>query len=175
MADLVTTPDVEEAIRDLLIEASLEGSEDVYLVRRKHQRHTHDIRLEWQNDEADDQLMAGVLADISQAGLALWVREKLKMGDEIVVRRWPGRDEDVWIPGEVRHCELGLKGYLVGVRFAQPVHFDPPVRPIEEPVEDLAKKRMPTARRPWGKVVMVAAMLVGSSWWLMGQFQQIVN
>lgn len=163
MTETAKDLELENAVRDLLLEASTEGVQDAFLVRRQHQRHCHDSRLEWRTDGA---LHPATLADVSSGGMALWVREKVAHGTEISVRRWPGEGDEGWISGVVRHCEQGLKGYLVGVRFAQPVDFAFAPPQVEMPVEDLSAKRMPRKRSAWPLWIILLGLLGGSGYWV---------
>ncbi len=164
MTETAKDMELENAVRDLLLEASTQGVQDEFLVRRRWQRHCHDSRLEWRCE--DDELHPATLADVSSGGLAVWVREKIPRGTEIHIRRWPGaRGDHGWISGVVRHCEQGLKGYLVGVRFDAPVEFSfsPPV--VEQPVENLAAKRMPRRQAAWPLWLLLLTLLGASGYW----------
>jgi len=161
MPDTLSDTTIQDAIRDLLVEATSNGTEDVFLVRRRWQRHSHDARLEWRRD---GDVMPAILADISAGGMAFWVREKLAEGTEIAVRRWPGNDE-TWIPGTVRHCVQGLKGWRVGVRFPEPVEFAA-TKPAVEPPPEPDRTPPPKPKARWGLLLMLLVLFGGSAWWL---------
>jgi hypothetical protein len=56
--------------------------------------------------------------NISQGGFAFWSKRQLRVGSVLWVREFSADNSKPWIGAEVTHCTVGIRGYLVGGRFA---------------------------------------------------------
>lgn len=83
------------------------------------------------NPNGPDAPWSVVTHNVSGGGVGLWSRERLSTGTAVYIRDLNDNREDTWLPGRVRHCSVGLRGYLLGIELDTPT-----LEPNELPITD---------------------------------------
>lgn len=106
-------------IRRLIRAAADAGTPDRYKGKRHCSRFANALMLEASQSPANPREIYGVtMHDISEGGIAFWSRRVFPIRTPIYVREYTPGKPGVWLAAQVTHCTLGIRGYLVGVRFA---------------------------------------------------------
>jgi hypothetical protein len=109
------------AIRKLVTSAQQQGTPDRYTGKRRWTRFTAGMRLEITTDPAVASASAHVvMKNVSEGGFAFWSRRELREHTPLFVRESSEERAGEWVAGRVRHCTVGLRGYLVGAEFENP-------------------------------------------------------
>jgi len=106
-----------------LIEAVRSGGDaDAYAGKRHATRFAEGIVLELTTDPArPDRTQTVYMHNMSEGGFAFWSRHRIEMRTSIHVRELaeqPGARP--WLPAQVTHCTVGIRGFLIGARFDDP-------------------------------------------------------
>lgn len=108
---------VKRDIARLLRVAGECGQADNYAGKRQSPRTANALRLEITTDVADPSASYSVmLHNMSLSGLAFWSRQRFTLGSRISVREY-SKQERPWIRARIRHCTIGIRGYLIGAAF----------------------------------------------------------
>lgn len=110
----------EAELRRLVDNASQQGEPDYYKGKRRWTRYVIGTRLEVTTDPTDPAATwPTTVHNISRGGIGFWSKRMLPVDSAvyIYVREWREDHRGVWLPAHVRHCSLGLAGYLVGASF----------------------------------------------------------
>ena len=98
------------------------GQKDAFAGKRDWPRYRIGMRLEGKTDtSSQSQPMALRMHDISGGGFGCWSKEPLEDGTQLYVREWSADPSSEWVPARVRHCTLGLGGYLIGAAVDDPL------------------------------------------------------
>jgi len=131
----------QQEIYRLLDSARLNGSEDKYTGKRRHTRYNVGLACELTTDPAKPSKQWFVsLHNLSGGGFACWSKTQLKPRTRIFLREFAPENPGAWISGQVCHCTPGLRGYLIGAIFENPVSGDGASSAVPTAV--------PTAARP---------------------------
>ena len=115
----------EQAISKLLKDAREQGVADSYSGKRCGVRYRAAMQLDSTTDTDDRTADWPVtMHNVSGGGCAFWSRQELVTGTPILIRPFGSDDEGGWIPACVQHCANGLRGYLVGAAFDDPLPPD---------------------------------------------------
>ena len=108
----------ERQIRRLVNAAKEGGEEDCYSGKRRWPRFMAGMRLEITTDP-DDHSAAwpALMHNVSRGGVAFWSKRGLRARDSVFVREFGDDGAHCWLPAQVQHCTVGLRGYLIGVAF----------------------------------------------------------
>jgi len=106
-------------IRRLIRAATDAGAPDRYRGKRHFSRVASALTLEASQSPGNPREIYGItMHDISEGGVAFWSRRVFSIRTPIYVREYTPAKPGVWLAAEVTHCTLGIRGYLIGVRFA---------------------------------------------------------
>jgi len=123
MATTKQAPRVEDTTEILrLVEtAQQQGSPDRYHGKRRWTRFTAGMQLEVTTEPTDPTGSVRVIMhNLSAGGLAFWSKRRLPERCAIFVREFSDEGQAEWIPAQVCHCALCLRGFLVGAEFENP-------------------------------------------------------
>jgi hypothetical protein len=59
-----------------------------------------------------------IMRNISEDGIAFWSRRRFPIRTPVYVREYATERSTVWFAAHVTHCTIGIRGYLIGARFA---------------------------------------------------------
>jgi signal transduction histidine kinase/DNA-binding response OmpR family regulator len=120
-----------------LVEAGArEGERDVFHGKRRWVRYHVGTRIEVACDGGGyARLSRAVMHNVSGGGLGFWTREPFAAGTPLRIREIAYEGENPWLPITVTHCTLGIRGYLIGAEFAQPIAESAPPEPEPQRVE----------------------------------------
>lgn len=132
-----------------LIQAAAQcGEADFYKGKRDASRVANALMLEATLDPDDPADVCGVtMHDIAEGGVAFWSKRKFPIRTPAYVREYTSGKPGIWLAGEITHCTVGIRGYLVGVAFA------PTPDPDAEPKTKVMRNPGPATpvwRRPIG-------------------------
>ena len=121
-ADQVEWPDDVSRLVDHSREI---GRLDQYLGKRRWTRWSTGMALEATSSPSGHATSwAAIMKNVSDGGIALWVRKKFDLGRRVYIREFNPKAPTDWIAGEVMHCTAGIRGSLVGVKFDEPAQAD---------------------------------------------------
>jgi len=102
-----------------------EGSPDVFAGKRAYARYTIGVSTKLTTDPVSkSDAWSVVTHSISGGGVGLWSRERLDTGTAVHVLDVNDSAGNMWLPGHVQHCSVGIRGYLIGVSFDYPLPPD---------------------------------------------------
>ncbi len=112
--------DKAEVVR-LLHLASECGEPDRHVIKRRSRRVSSVIRLEVTKDSQEPSAsFSAILHNISCRGLAFWSKDRLVTGDVVFLREFDAEEPRPWLVAGVRHCTVGIRGFLIGAAFETP-------------------------------------------------------
>ncbi len=121
--------------------AHKEGTKDVFAGKRSYGRYNIGVSTELSIDPDNANASWSVVThNVSGGGMGLWSRKRLAVGTPVHVRDTSETKSVTWIPGSVRHCSVGIRGYLLGIS------FDFPADPNFENTPDLNESHTPQKR-----------------------------
>lgn len=121
-------------ISRLLDEARPGGEGDASLGKRSWSRHTLDREIEVSLDlNPPFQPWSANLYNISGGGIAFWSKKNIEPDTAIVFRVARESRDEGWISGVVKHCTMGVRGYLVGLAFDEHLPSETDERPESAP------------------------------------------
>lgn len=98
------------------------GELDHYDGKRQWRRFRAGLQLEATINPSDPRrIMSVLMHDVSGGGAAFWCKQELELHQEVFLRDWTDGGAAQWVAGRVAHVTCGLRGYLVGVRFDNPL------------------------------------------------------
>ena len=110
---------VEREIARLVEAAGELGESDHYVGKRAGARCKEPMQLEVTTDPSGDSALWYVsMHNVGPGGCAFWSRRSFPLEDEVFVREPSDEPNGCWIPGQVVHRTIGVKGHLIGVKFA---------------------------------------------------------
>ena len=108
----------EGEMRRLVIAAGEYGEVDRHVIKRSAKRISSVIRLETVTDIGDiEQSQSSILHIISYRGLASWSKNRLPTGSVVHIREYSDATPKPWLRVCVRHCTVGIRGFLIGAAF----------------------------------------------------------
>ena len=111
------TSDAQE-IQKLITSAQEQGTPDRYTGKRRWMRFTAGMRLEISTDTGiPSASMHVTMQNVSEGGFAFWSKREFRQNSPLFVREFSAEGDREWVPGQVRHCSVGIRGYLVGAEF----------------------------------------------------------
>ncbi|MFH1111114.1 MAG: PilZ domain-containing protein [Planctomycetota bacterium] len=117
-SDRSSTSEAQE-IRKLVTSAERQGTPDRYPGKRRRTRFTAGMRLEITTDAAIPSSSSHVIMqNVSEGGFAFWSKRELPEHTPLFVREFSRDGDGEWMAAHVRHCTVGIRGYLVGAEFA---------------------------------------------------------
>ena len=85
--------------------------------KRNSTRFATVVRLEVSTDPANPTATwPGQMHNISKTGLSFWGKRQIGYGTRIYFREFSPDTARGWLPGQVTHCTVGIRGYLIGAR-----------------------------------------------------------
>jgi hypothetical protein len=112
-----STSDAQE-IQKLVTSAQQQGTPDRYTGKRRRTRFAAGMRLEITTDPAIPSSSSHVvMQNVSEGGFAFWSKRALRQHAPLFVREFSRDGDGEWMPAQVRHCTVGIRGYLVGAEF----------------------------------------------------------
>ena len=104
-------------LRRLIKAAGNYGAADDYAGKRTGTRFAAGLLLDVTTDPADSSAVwPGQLHNISEGGFSFWSKRQVEYRAIVYIREFSPDGSGVWVPGQVIHCTLGIRGYLVGTR-----------------------------------------------------------
>jgi signal transduction histidine kinase/CheY-like chemotaxis protein len=152
----------------LLAVAHDQGVKDMCTGKRRWARYSLGVRIDVATDPTNPFTKWSVTThNVSGGGVGFWCDRRLEVGSKIHVMDASDEDKQ-WIPGEVAHCTVGIRGHLVGVRFRfpMPAEEESPLGPPQAAI-DAAKDKPPREHSLRFKVA-VAAGVAGAAAALLG-------
>ena len=105
-------------IQKLVTSAQEQGESDCYAGKRRWMRFRAGMRLEITTDPVDPSAFVHVtMQNVSDGGFAFWSKKEIPQYTPLFVREFSTEDDREWVAGKVRHCTVGIRGYLVGGEF----------------------------------------------------------
>ncbi len=140
-SDSETVSDAKE-IQRLVMTACQQGKPDKYTGKRRWMRFSAGMRLEITSDascEASAPVHV-IMQNVSEGGFAFWSKRELFEHTPLFVREFSTDQKHEWIAAHVRHCTVGIRGFLVGAEFDSP--------PEEAQFPEPPAKAEPAPKRP---------------------------
>ena len=113
---------------------------DTYNAKRDALRFDFEAPLEirTETDQESEQTLCVKMENISQRGVAFWTHFDLEIGTALDIREWTSSGERMWLPASVAHSTRGLRGFLIGARFDEPLPEFPSTAEVEfaDPPDD---------------------------------------
>ncbi|MEK6798751.1 MAG: PilZ domain-containing protein [Planctomycetota bacterium] len=108
----------QQEIALLVAAANATGELDGYPGKRIARRTKEGLWLEITTDPKKPGSTSSVaMHNVSESGFAFWCKHKLAPRLSVWVREFSEDDSRPWIPAEVTHCTVGIRGFLVGCEF----------------------------------------------------------
>ncbi|MFH1264454.1 MAG: PilZ domain-containing protein [Planctomycetota bacterium] len=105
--------------------AESQGQPDRYTGKRSYVRFNAALHLDVSVDPADTpESWPVIMQNASGGGCAFWSKRWMAVGTQLLVRQFASDQDEAWAPGQVQHCTPGLRGFLVGVEFEDPIPPD---------------------------------------------------
>ncbi|MFQ5590648.1 MAG: ATP-binding protein [Phycisphaerae bacterium] len=137
----------------LLELARNQGDRDTYAGKRRWVRYTLGMQIDVTTDPTvDGETWSVITHNVSGGGIGFWSKRELEVGSEVYILDHAAGTTPTWLPARVAHCTVGLRGYLIGASFDNPllpeeVTDEEPQKTTEEPVDPPAFcKRTPLLR-----------------------------
>ena len=119
-SDHSSTSDAQE-IHKLVTSAQEQGTPDRYPGKRHWTRFSAGMRLEIATDPGIPSSSSHVIMqNVSEGGFAFWSKRELREHTPLFVREFSRDGDGEWMAAHVRHCTVGIRGYLVGAEFENP-------------------------------------------------------
>ena len=113
-----TPPPVQSEIERLLRAAGEGGDIDSYAGKRDDVRVAEGLQLEVTTNRQDSSAAWAVtMHNVSGGGIAFWSRRDIGERTAIHIREFSPDTPHSWIPANVRHSTLGIRGHLIGALF----------------------------------------------------------
>lgn len=110
-----------EQIKRFVDNARRHGQPDVACGKRRRLRVSSDMRVEVTADpDSPSKVTAAAMHNVSQRGLAFWSRQRFAIRTPVFIREFRSDGAGEWLPLRVRHCTVGLRGFLIGAEFEDP-------------------------------------------------------
>ncbi len=132
-------------IHRLVRSASQQGTPDCYTGKRRWTRFCAGMPLEITEDLATAPANV-IMQNVSEGGFAFWSRKGLAPHASFFVREYSAEQDREWLPARVRHCTVGLRGFLVGAEF----ECDAGDTPVPRPAPNTAAPAPPPSSRTTG-------------------------
>ena len=101
--------------------AQEQGAPDRYTGKRQQMRFSAGMRLEITTDPGMPSASVHVIMqNVSEGGFAFWSKRELRQHAPLFVREYSDEGDREWVAAQVRHCTVGIRGYLVGAEFDHP-------------------------------------------------------
>lgn len=115
-------PDSSELVTRLVQRAMEAGELDHYEGKRQWRRFRAGLQLEATVDPSNPRgIMSVLMHDVSGGGAAFWCKQGLELHQTVYLRDWTEAGASDWVAGRVAHVTGGLRGYLIGIRFDNPL------------------------------------------------------
>lgn len=115
----------ERAIARWLDAAREKGQPDLFAGNRNWTRYAWGQELEVTVDTGDgSDMWTAAMHNVSGGGFGFWSKRQLDVGAVIQVRDTTAGEQEDRVTAEVRHCTVGVRGYLIGAAFVQPLSND---------------------------------------------------
>ncbi|MHC4695746.1 MAG: hypothetical protein ACYTFA_03270 [Planctomycetota bacterium] len=120
----------DSGINHLVDTARTEGEPDTYAGKRGWTRYQVGMRLDVTTDPGDPAASCPVIMEnASGGGLSFWLKRQIPLYTPVYVREFGAANDTEWSSGVVHHCTVGIRGYLIGVAFDDPVPEEAPPNP----------------------------------------------
>ena len=114
-------PPAHREIERLLALALECGMPDPYSGKRKWMRFRSGLALEMTTEPNDCKPWLVHLHNMSGGGFAAWSKKSVTARQPIYIREYPDGPPTPWVSGRVRHITSGIRGFLIGAMFDDPV------------------------------------------------------
>jgi len=119
-------------IQRLVETAQRIGQADNYDGKRRFTRFAAGTRLEVKSPSTEWRGTLQVnMQNVSEGGFAFWSRRHLSQHTRLLIREFSSTEQNEWLPATVRHCTVGLRGYLVGAAFDDPAGDKSPTNRLD--------------------------------------------
>jgi hypothetical protein len=119
-SDHSSTSDAQE-IHKLVTSAQEQGTPDYYTGKRRWKRFSAGMSLEITTDLASPAATSYVtMQNVSEGGFAFWSKRELDLHTPLFVREFSEEGDREWVAARIRHCTVGIRGYLVGAESENP-------------------------------------------------------
>ena len=109
----------------LVTSAQEQGEPDRYTGKRHWMRFSAGMRLEITTDPAKPTASVHVtMQNVSDGGFAFWSKRDLPLYTPLFVREFSTDGDREWVAAKVRHCTVGIRGYLIGGEFENTLRED---------------------------------------------------
>ena len=109
-------------IQRLVTSAKEQGVPDYYAGKRRWMRFTAGMRLEIATDPGVPSASVHVtMQNASEGGFAFWSKREIGQHTPLFVREFSNEGDREWVTAKVRHCTVGIRGYLIGGEFENPI------------------------------------------------------
>ena len=112
---VVAFADKNEIAR-LVADAKEFGEADAYDGKRDDMRVTDGLQLEVRTNPIGPSA-AVAMQNVSDGGFAFWSKTKMFQRDMLFVRQFSEDNACPWLPAQVTHCTVGIRGFLIGAAF----------------------------------------------------------
>lgn len=92
------------------------GEADAYDGKREQVRVTDGLQLEVRTNLAGPSAAVS-MQNVSDGGFAFWSKTKMFQRDTLFVRQFSEDNACPWLPAQVTHCTVGIRGFLIGAAF----------------------------------------------------------
>ncbi len=92
------------------------GEPDSYGGKRDGVRISDGLQLEVRTNPTG-RSTAVSMHNVSEGGFAFWSKTKMTQRDTLFVRQFSEDNSRPWLPAQVTHCTVGIRGFLIGVVF----------------------------------------------------------
>jgi hypothetical protein len=107
-----------QEIQKLVTSAQEQGTPDHYTGKRRWMRFAAGMPLEITSDpEVPSASMYVTMQNVSEGGFAFWSKREIKQHTPLFVREFSTEGDREWVAAQVRHCTVGIRGFLVGAEF----------------------------------------------------------
>ncbi len=103
-------------IARLVAAASELGAADSYDGKRDDIRVADGLQLEVRTNLAGPSAAVS-MQNVSEGGFAFWSKTKMAQRDTLFVRQFSEDNSRPWLPAQVTHCTVGIRGFLIGAAF----------------------------------------------------------
>ncbi len=112
---VVAFADKNEIAR-LVADAKEFGEADAYDGKRDDMRVADGLQLEVRTNPIGPSAAVS-MQNVSDGGFAFWSKTKMFQRDTLFVRQFSEDNACTWLPAQVTHCTVGIRGFLIGAAF----------------------------------------------------------
>jgi hypothetical protein len=134
--------------------ASTEGVGDIYAGKRRWPRYSTGMQFEVAFDTSNpSDVFPVTMHNVSDTGLAFWSKTEVEPGADVYLREFTNDEDPTWVGAQVTHCTPGIRGYLIGAKFHNPLepgdagHQEEELVAVGQAAENSDNPRQPSPQR----------------------------